>query len=120
MLAPCCSTWVTVPARPHCSVKPGHVLTLLPDGAEALLARLGRLERRSRRAAGVASLADPLTEREVAVLRLLQGTLSLREIGQELHLSANTIKTHTQGDLPQAGRQHAAGRRREGPRAGLL
>jgi LuxR family maltose regulon positive regulatory protein len=29
------------------------------------------------------------------VLRLLRGTLSLREIGQELHLSPNTIKTHT-------------------------
>ena len=41
------------------------------------------------------SLADPLTEREMAVLRLLEGTLSLREIGQELYLSANTIKTHT-------------------------
>jgi LuxR family maltose regulon positive regulatory protein len=32
----------------------------------------------------------------VAVLRLLRGTLSLREIGRELHLSQNTIKTHVQ------------------------
>ena len=49
------------------------------------------------------SLADPLTEREVAVLRLLQGTLSLREIGQELHLSANTIKTHAQAIYRKLG-----------------
>ena len=40
--------------------------------------------------------AEPLTDREVTVLRLLRGTLSLREIGQELHLSPNTVKTHTQ------------------------
>jgi LuxR family maltose regulon positive regulatory protein len=40
--------------------------------------------------------AEPLTEREVAVLRLLEGTLSLREIGQELFVSANTVKTHAQ------------------------
>ena len=38
---------------------------------------------------------EPLTDREATVLRLLRGTLSLREIGQELHLSPNTIKTHT-------------------------
>ena len=29
------------------------------------------------------------------MLRLLQGTLSLRDIGRELYLSPNTIKTHT-------------------------
>ena len=69
---------------------------------EALLARLGRLEHE---AAGrrPAALADPLTEREGAVLSLLQGTLSLREIGQELHLSANTIKTHTQAVYRKLG-----------------
>jgi LuxR family maltose regulon positive regulatory protein len=72
------------------------ILTALPDGAEAQLARLEQLERRvATRTAQAISLADPLTEREVAVLRLLDGTLSLREIGNELHLSQNTIKTRT-------------------------
>jgi LuxR family transcriptional regulator, maltose regulon positive regulatory protein len=42
------------------------------------------------------SAAEPLTERERAVLRLLASRLSLREIGQEMFLSANTVKTHTQ------------------------
>jgi LuxR family maltose regulon positive regulatory protein len=49
------------------------------------------------------SLAGPLTEREAAVLRLLRGTLSLREIGQELYLSQNTIKTHTRAIYRKLG-----------------
>jgi LuxR family maltose regulon positive regulatory protein len=51
----------------------------------------------------VISLADPLTEREVEVLRMFQGTLSLHEIGQELHLSRNTIKTHTRAIYRKLG-----------------
>lgn len=95
------------------------VLVPVPDPPEALLARLGRLEQRAtgRRAT---SLADPLTERELAVLSLLRGTLSLREIGQELHLSANTIKTHTRAVYRKLGvstRRDAVGKGRE---AGLL
>jgi LuxR family maltose regulon positive regulatory protein len=39
----------------------------------------------------------------VTVLRLLQGTLSLREIGQELYLSANTVKTHTRAAYRKLG-----------------
>ena len=38
---------------------------------------------------------DPLTDREVGVLRLLRGSLSIREIGETLNLSQNTVKTHT-------------------------
>jgi ATP/maltotriose-dependent transcriptional regulator MalT len=41
-------------------------------------------------------LEEPLTQREEAVLRRLTTTLSLREISQELHVSRNTVKTHTQ------------------------
>lgn len=70
------------------------VLTALPDDAEALLARLRRLGEELAALSPV-SPPEPLTEREATVLRLLRGTLSLREIGQELHLSPNTIKTHT-------------------------
>jgi LuxR family maltose regulon positive regulatory protein len=72
-------------------------------GAEAQLARLELLDRRLASRPRAMSLADPLTEREVAVLHLLQGTLSLREIGQELHLSANTIKTHVQAIYRKLG-----------------
>jgi LuxR family transcriptional regulator, maltose regulon positive regulatory protein len=80
------------------------ILTRLPDGAEAQLARLERLERRIvTRRPQVISPADPLTEREEVVLHLLQGTLSLREIGQELHLSQNTIKTHARAIYRKLG-----------------
>jgi LuxR family transcriptional regulator, maltose regulon positive regulatory protein len=47
---------------------------------------------------GAGSLADAsgaeLSERELTVLRMLAGPLSLREIGSELFISRNTIKTH--------------------------
>jgi LuxR family transcriptional regulator, maltose regulon positive regulatory protein len=79
------------------------LLASLPDPTAALLARLERLEQQAAGRPRGVSLADPLTEREVAVLHLLQGTLSLREIGQELHLSANTIKTHTQAIYRKLG-----------------
>ena len=35
-----------------------------------------------------------LSTREVEVLRLLSGPLSLRDIGQELHISHQTVKNH--------------------------
>ena len=40
------------------------------------------------------SLAEPLTESETRVLRLLGTDLSKREIGNELYVSVNTVKTH--------------------------
>ena len=88
-----------------------NILTSLPDGAETQVARLERLEQRvTTRQPRVISLSDPLTEREAAVLRLLGGTLSLREIGQELHLSQNTIKTHARAIYRKLGvcSRHAA------------
>ncbi len=92
------------------------LLASLPDSTEVLQARLERLEQQAAGRPKAVSLADPLTEREVAVLRLLQGTLSLREIAQELHLSANTIKTHAQAIYRKLGvstRHDAVARGRE-------
>jgi LuxR family transcriptional regulator, maltose regulon positive regulatory protein len=90
------------------------ILTALPDGAEAQLARLERLQQRiTTTQPPVISLSDPLTERELAVLRLLGEPLSLREIGQQLHLSKNTIKTHVQAIYRKLGvstRQAAVGK----------
>jgi LuxR family maltose regulon positive regulatory protein len=40
-------------------------------------------------------LIEPLTERELAILRLMAANLSHRQIGQELYLSVNTIKWHS-------------------------
>ena len=40
------------------------------------------------------TLREPLTDSETRVLRLLATDLSKREIGNELYVSVNTIKTH--------------------------
>jgi LuxR family maltose regulon positive regulatory protein len=92
------------------------VLTAFPDGAEAQLDRLERLEQRL----GPQGQAEPgtarLTRREVAVLRSLRGSLSLREIGDELYLSPNTIKSHTRAIYRKLGvssRQQAIQRAQE-------
>ena len=79
------------------------VLTVLPGGAEAQLARVVALEHRLSGLPRPAAAAGPLTDRELAVLRLLQGTLSLREIAAELHLSANTVKTHVRAVYRKLG-----------------
>ncbi len=45
-------------------------------------------------ARGPEALSDPLSERELAVLRFLPTNLSASEIGGELFLSVHTVKTH--------------------------
>ena len=86
-----------------------------PDSAQAQWDRLHLLERRlTHPQPGVAG--EPLTKREVTVLKLLQGTLSPREIGQELYLSPNTVKTHVQAAYRKLGvstRQGAIARAQE-------
>jgi LuxR family maltose regulon positive regulatory protein len=91
------------------------VLTLFPDGTSFLRAQLARLRRRLA-ALQAANRTDRLTERELAVLRLLPGTLSLREIAEELYVSLNTVKTHVQAIYRKLGvstRDEAVSRGRE-------
>ena len=60
--------------------------------------------------------ADELSERELTVLRLLASQLPLREIGNELYVSLNTIKTHTRSiyaKLRVGSREQAVARARE-------
>ena len=97
----------------------GQVLADFPEGVDVLQARLGCL-RRHLAPPPAADGASPLTEREVAVLRLLRGSLSLREIGQELYVSPNTVKTHAQAIYRKLGvstRHDAVAR---GHEAGML
>jgi LuxR family transcriptional regulator, maltose regulon positive regulatory protein len=83
-------------------------------GARALLQRahelieqladpgvLPSLVQQSRRMLGSASrrqarMTAPLTERELAVLGLLPTPLSTREIGRQLHVSVNTVRSQVQ------------------------
>ena len=62
------------------------------------------------------SAFDDLSERELAVLRLLPTPLSQREIGAELFVSLNTVKSHTRSiyrKLDAANRDEAVARARE-------
>lgn len=78
------------------------VLTTFPDGTCCLQARLSRLRRQLGPARRVGP-EDCLTEREEDVLRLLRGSLSLREISRELYVSPNTVKTHAQAIYRKLG-----------------
>ncbi len=61
-------------------------------------------------------LADPLTQREQAVLRFLPTSMSTAEIADELCLSVNTVKTHLAAiyrKLPASRRREAVQRARQ-------
>jgi LuxR family maltose regulon positive regulatory protein len=88
-----------------------------PAAARRLLARTEKTLRlrATRRDAEGASFWE-LSERELAVLRLLASKLSQREIAAELYVSFNTVKTHTRAifrKLGVASRAEAVDRARE-------
>ncbi|HLM50387.1 MAG TPA: LuxR C-terminal-related transcriptional regulator [Solirubrobacteraceae bacterium] len=89
-----------------------------PEPTAILPAMLGRAEPASGRPAPAA--AEELSERELAVLRLLPTGLSQRDIGHELYVSRNTVKSHVSSIFRKLGvgdREQAITRAR---RLGLL
>ena len=81
---------------------------------------LSRLERRlrltPRKHEHGAPAPEALTDAELAVLRLLRSDLSQREIGAELYISLNTVKSHARSiyrKLGVATREEAVKRDRE-------
>lgn len=66
------------------------------EGMGPMRARLAAVHEMMRSRQAAAANSEPLTGRELDVLRLLQGSLSLTEIAGELFVSPNTVKTHTQ------------------------
>jgi len=62
------------------------------------------------------SLVDPLSERELEVLRLVAAGLSNREIAERLIITVGTVKTHVHnicGKLDARGRTRAVACARE-------
>jgi LuxR family maltose regulon positive regulatory protein len=57
----------------------------------------------ARRAGAAVELREPLTERELAVLRFLPTNLSAAEIANELFLSVHTVKMHIRNLYPKLG-----------------
>ena len=88
------------------------------DLARSLVVAEGGLRARSRGPRRAIAERDELTDREIAVLRLLAGELSRREIADALYVSLDTVKTHIRGIYRKLGastREDAvAGARRRG------
>lgn len=90
--------------------EPGTLVPRLVAQAEGTLRMV-----MSRSGAGLV-VTDELTAREDAVLRLLPSGLSAREIGSELGISLDTVKTHTKSiyrKLGASSRRDAVARARE-------
>jgi LuxR family maltose regulon positive regulatory protein len=78
-----------------------------------LLAAFGESPRAA--SPGAQALVEPLTEREMEVLRLIAGGLSNREIAQELVVAVSTVKSHINhlyGKLEVKNRTQAVARAR--------
>ena len=85
-----------------------------PD-AGVLATELEALERSIAAKPRSAALGESLTARELSVLQLLPTSLTQRQIGEELFLSINTVKTHVKsifGKLEVESRQEAVARAR--------
>jgi LuxR family maltose regulon positive regulatory protein len=90
-----------------------------PGWLPELLTRLGRaMAPPGRRPAPDAG--SPLSDRERELLPLLAGTLSQREIGAVLHLSLNTVKTHSRLLYRKLGARSRAEAVQQARRIGLL
>jgi DNA-binding NarL/FixJ family response regulator len=88
---------------------------LEPSVAARMMAEVNRAATREGRKA-LPALADPLTDRETAVLRLLSAGRSNKEIGSELGITEGTVKNHMTNILGKLGvldRTQAALRARE-------
>jgi ATP/maltotriose-dependent transcriptional regulator MalT len=80
-----------------------RVLTSVPGGRRDWRGRPDRRLRPAEPGEWPMWPAEPLTAREAAVLRLLPGTLPLHEIGQELGVSKNTVKSQVQAIYRKLG-----------------
>ena len=92
-------------------------MSRFPDSTTAMRARIEGVRQLIDNPTAEDLLDEPLTHRELDVLRLLQGPLALPDIASELYLSTNTVKTHTRSVYRKLGAHSRAeavtiGRRR--------
>jgi DNA-binding NarL/FixJ family response regulator len=83
------------------------LLDRYPVGMERMQLRVASI--RARVPTGSTTpFTEVLTEREIDVLRLLQGSLNLNEIAGQLYVSHNTVKTHTSAVYRKLGARSRA------------
>jgi len=114
---------VTEPGQQHADhrIDPGYLAELLRACAPAGAAAAGRRAAAAPQGlvsgrAGGPGLAEPLTDRELEVLRLIAAGRSNQGIARELVVALDTVKkhvTHVLGKLGAANRTEAAARARE-------
>jgi LuxR family maltose regulon positive regulatory protein len=79
-------------------------IDLYPVGMECMRERLDRIMHCVVQAPGeTQARLEQLTERELDILRLLQGSLSINEIAGVLYISGNTVKTHAKAVYRKLG-----------------
>jgi LuxR family maltose regulon positive regulatory protein len=91
-----------------------HVRRVAPSFVDQLLDEAGAPA--TKQELVVQPLVEPLSERELEVLRLIAAGLSNREIAQELFIAVGTVKRHTNhiyGKLGVHSRTEAVARARE-------
>jgi LuxR family transcriptional regulator, maltose regulon positive regulatory protein len=91
------------------SPSPGMFAHLLDDAER-------RLRGKPAPSSPAVAVVDELSSREMSVLRLLGSELSVAQIGDELYISRNTVKTHVRGiyrKLDADGRAAAVARAKE-------
>ena len=85
---------------------PGYVEMLLaafPERLEAKALRLGDAVQAASRKPRAPAVVEPLSQRELDVLRLLGTDLSGPDIARELMVSLNTLRTHTKNIYDKLG-----------------
>jgi LuxR family maltose regulon positive regulatory protein len=81
----------------------GMLLAAFPERREAREVRLGEAMQASNLKPQASDLVEPLSERELDVLRLLRTELSGPDIARELMVSLNTLRTHTKNIYDKLG-----------------
>jgi LuxR family maltose regulon positive regulatory protein len=102
--------------RARALVKEARALVESLEDAGDLERRVDEQERAMRSTAHRLEFGQELTDREFSLLRLLSSRLTQREIGAELYLSLNTVKTHARAIYRKLGvssRTEAVGKARE-------
>ena len=116
--ATCCWTPVTRWRRAAARGPPRDRPVLRPRHHAATVRTGGRsTPPRDRRPTSTTDLVEPLSDRELVVLRFLPSTLSLPEIARELYVSPNTVKTQCAAIYRKLGVNEPRRRRPSGARA---